>query len=239
LVRARSARHWPEPNRLDIDPGPLHSTSARTWETWHWPGLVRLNIGPGPFDLTATRACSARHWPDPSGSTSTRARRIDISPGYSARYRPGPARLDNSSGALGLKSTRARSAQYGFETVRLDIDPGPLGSTSTRARSARHRLDFLGLTWIGPSQNLSQNAIWIIQKCIQSISNPYPIKWIWFKIQKYEFGFEINPFKWIKTNMDMDNYELDFVVWIFCPPLDTNIRVETAWEIFKILISKI
>ena len=58
-----------------------------------------------------------------------------------------------------------------------------------------------------------------MQKCIQFISNPYPIKWIGFKIQKYEFGFEINPFKWIKTNMDLVNYGLDFVIWIFCPPL--------------------
>jgi len=57
------------------------------------------------------------------------------------------------------------------------------------------------------------------KKCIKSISNPYPIKWIGFKIQKYGFGFEINPFKWIKTNVDMDNYGLDFVIWIFCPPL--------------------
>jgi len=27
----------------------------------------------------------------------------------------------------------------------------------------------------------------------------------------------MNPFKWIKTNMNMDNYGLDFVIWIFCP----------------------
>jgi len=33
--------------------------------------------------------------------------------------------------------------------------------------------------------------------------NSYPIKWIGYKIQKYGFGFEINPFKWIKTNMDI------------------------------------
>jgi len=79
-------------------------------------------------------------------------------------------------------------------------------------------LDCLGLTWIGPSQNPSQNAIWIIQKRIQSIYNPYAIKLIGFKIQKYEFGFKINPFKWIKTNMDMDNYGLDFVIWIFVHP---------------------
>jgi len=79
-------------------------------------------------------------------------------------------------------------------------------------------LNCLGTTWIGPSQNLTQNAIWIIQKCIQFISNPYPIKWIGFKIQKYGFGFEINLFKWIKTNMDLDIYGLDFVIWIFSHP---------------------
>jgi len=69
-----------------------------------------------------------------------------------------------------------------------------------------------------PSQNPTKNAIWIIQKCIQSISNPYPIKWIGFKIQKYGFGFKINPFKWIKTNMDLDHYGLNFVIWIFFHP---------------------
>jgi len=74
------------------------------------------------------------------------------------------------------------------------------------------RLDCLGSTWIRPSQNPTQNAIWIIQKCIQSISNSYPIKWIGFKIQKYGFGFKINSFKWIKTNMDLDHYGLDFVI---------------------------
>jgi len=65
-----------------------------------------------------------------------------------------------------------------------------------------------------------------MKKCIQSISNPYPIKWIGFKIQKYGFGLKINPFKWIKTNMDLDPYGLDLdpygldlVIWIFCPPL--------------------
>jgi len=63
------------------------------------------------------------------------------------------------------------------------------------------RWNCLGSTWIGPSQNPTQNTIWIIQ----NVSNPYPIKWIGFKIQKYGFGFEINPFKWIKTNMDLDN----------------------------------
>jgi len=59
-------------------------------------------------------------------------------------------------------------------------------------------LNCLGSTWIEPSQNPTQNAIWIIQKCIQSISNPYPIKWIEFKIQKYGFGFEINPLNGLK-----------------------------------------
>jgi len=122
-------------------------------------------------------------------------------------------------GPLGSKLARARSARYGPGTARLDIGQGLLDSTLARPPSARDRLDCVGLTWIGPSQNPSQNAIWIIQKCIQSISNPYPIKWIGFKIQIYGFGFEINPFKWIKTNMDMDNYGLNFVIWIFCPPL--------------------
>jgi len=70
-----------------------------------------------------------------------------------------------------------------------------------------------------PTQNPNQNLFWIIQKCIQSISNPYPIKWIGLKIQKYEFGFEINTFKWIKSNMDLDNYKLDLAIWIFCPPI--------------------
>jgi len=84
------------------------------------------------------------------------------------------------------------------------------------------RLNCLGSTWIGQSQNPTQNTNWIIQKCIQSISNPYPIKWIGFEIQKYGFGFEINPFKWIKTNMDLENYGLDFVIWIFCPPLNSG-----------------
>jgi len=79
-------------------------------------------------------------------------------------------------------------------------------------------LNCLGSTWIGPSQNSTQNTNWIIQKCIQSISNPYPIKCIGFEIQKYGFGFEINPFKWIKTNMDLENYGLDFVIWIFSHP---------------------
>jgi len=69
----------------------------------------------------------------------------------------------------------------------------------------------------GPSQNPTKNPFWIIQKCIQSI-NPYPIKWIGLKIQKYGFRFEINPFKWIKSNMVLDNYRLDLAIWIFCPP---------------------
>jgi len=77
--------------------------------------------------------------------------------------------------------------------------------------------DCLGSTWIGPSQNPTQNTIWIIKKCIQIISNPYPIKWIKFKIQNYGFGFKINPFKWITTNRDLDNNELDFAIWIFYP----------------------
>ena len=127
-----------------------------------------------------------------------------------------------------MTSAWTRLARHQSGPARLDIGPGPFSSTSVRAHSARHglgstllnlRLNFLGSTWIGPSQNPTQNRKWIIQKCIKSISNPYPIKWIGFKIQKYGFGFEINPFKWIKTNMDLDNYGLDFVIWIFCPPL--------------------
>jgi len=80
------------------------------------------------------------------------------------------------------------------------------------------RLNCLGSTWIGPSQNPTQNTNWIIQKCIQSISNRYPIKWIGFKIQKYGFGFEINPFKWIKTNMDLDNYDWILKFGFFAHP---------------------
>jgi len=100
------------------------------------------------------------------------------------------------------------SAQCGLGPTLLNLGPNCLGST-----------------WIGPSQNPTQNTIWIIQKCIQSISNPYPIKWIGFKIQKYRFGFEINPFQLIKTNMDLDNYGLDFVIWIFCPPLISTMEM--------------
>ena len=51
------------------------------------------------------------------------------------------------------------------------------------------------------------------------ISNPYPIKWIGLKIQKYGFGFETNPFKLIKSNMDFNNYDLDLAIWIFLPTL--------------------
>ena len=47
---------------------------------------------------------------------------------------------------------------------------------------------------------------------MQYVSNPYPIKWIEIKIQKYGFGFKINPFKLIKSNMILDNYELDFTI---------------------------
>jgi len=63
-----------------------------------------------------------------------------------------------------------------------------------------------------PSQNPTQNPFWIIKKCMQYVSNPYPIKWIEIKIQKYGFGFKINPFKLIKSNMILDNYELDFTI---------------------------
>jgi len=50
------------------------------------------------------------------------------------------------------------------------------------------------------------------------IYNPYPIKWIGLKIQKDGFGFEINPFKWIKSNMDLDNYGLIWQFGFFAHP---------------------
>jgi len=53
------------------------------------------------------------------------------------------------------------------------------------------------------------------------------------KIQKYEFGFETNPFKLIKTNIDLDNYGLDFVIWIFSPPL-TSPKHFTGMGVFII-----
>jgi len=65
------------------------------------------------------------------------------------------------------------------------------------------------------------------------VVNPYPIKWIGLKIQNYGFGFEINSFKWIKSNMNLDNYELDLVIWIFCSPLMNNIRNIYILLIFK------
>jgi len=74
--------------------------------------------------------------------------------------------------------------------------------SSSRLSSTWTRIDSTQ-PGFGPSENPTQNPIWIIQKCIQSICNPYPIKWTGLKIQKYEFGFEINPFKWIKSNMDL------------------------------------
>jgi len=170
---------------LDSTNIPSKSTSAWARETRHWLG---------PFGSTSDRVCSAWHWPG--------LVQLDIGLARSTRHQFGLAWLNIGPGQLGLTSAQASSTRHRLGNAQLDNDPGTLGSKSARTRLARHRLDCLGLTWIGPSQNSFQNAIWIIQKCIQSISNPYPIKWIGFKIQKYGFGFEINPFKWIKTNME-------------------------------------
>jgi len=39
------------------------------------------------------------------------------------------------------------------------------------------------------------------------------------------------PFEWIKSNVDLDNYGLDLVIWIFCPPLIK--RVQNIESVFK------
>jgi len=96
---------------------------------------------------------------------------LDIGMGHSTRHQPCPGRLDIGSDD---------SARHGLGPTLLNLG-----------------LNCLGSTWIGPSQNLTQNAIWIIQKCIQSIFNSYPIKWIGFKIQKY--GLDLKS-----KNMNLD-----------------------------------
>jgi len=45
-------------------------------------------------------------------------------------------------------------------------------------------------------------------------------------LKSKNIGFKINPFKWIKTNMDLDHYGLDFVIWIFYPPLVATMQGE-------------
>jgi len=191
--------------QLDISSSLDNSTSTRVRTTWHQPepddlssvraqapqldigtGLgpatrhrlgsepARLVIGLGPLHSTFAHAHLARHWPGPIDSTSIRVR--------STRHWSEPGRLDIGPGLGDSTLAQARSARHQPGPARFDIDSGLLSSTMVRARSAWHRLDCLGLTWIGPSQNPTQNAIWIIQKCIKSISNPYLIKWIEFKI---------------------------------------------------------
>jgi len=72
------------------------------------------------------------------------------------------------------------------------------------------------------------------------LCNSYPIKWIEFKIQKYGFGFEINPFNWIKSNMNLKNYKLNLVIWIFFLPLLTLLISNSVWQIhhFRNLVTK-
>jgi len=59
----------------------------------------------------------------------------------------------------------------------------------------------------------------------KNVSNPYPIKWIGFKIQKYGFEFKINPFKWIKTNIDLDPIWIGLCNLDFFPPLPLMLKI--------------
>jgi len=140
------------------------STFTRARSTQHWPGPNQLDIDPVPLHLTSIQAHSTQHW---LGLV-----KLDIGLARSARAR----QLIISPALLGSTSTQDCSTRQRPRQARLKIGPDALGLIWARDCSVRHWLDCLGLTWIGPSQNPSQNAIWIIQKCIQCISNPYPIE---------------------------------------------------------------
>ena len=163
-------------------------------------GLSRLYLGSAELISTWVQADSAQHGSRSNGLC------------------PGSSRLSSTWAWSGLGSTqldlnRVDSAEPGFVSSWLDL--GRTDSTWPRPRSTQLDLGLgqLRLTWVRvdlaqlgprPTQNPTQNPFWIIQKCIQSISNPSPIKWIGLKIQKY----------WLKSNMDLD-YELDLTIWTF------------------------
>jgi len=134
----------------------IDSTLARVYLAWHGPNA----------NSTWALAHSVRLGP---GFT-----RLDFGLGDSTWLLPGPTRLEFDLDWLGSTLAQTESTQFWPELNRLDMDSNWFCSTWVRIESAQSRL--------GPSQNPTQNFFWIIQKCIQSISNSYPIKWIGFKI---------------------------------------------------------
>jgi len=81
-----------------------------------------------------------------------------------ARLGPGLTRLNFGPERLGSILAHTNSIRLG---------PGRLGSTWTWADFAQPES---GLSWLNldrAKSNPTQNTIWIIQKYIQSISNPY------------------------------------------------------------------
>jgi len=154
-------------------------------------------MGPGRLDLTWGRVDLTWHG---VGSTQLDLILVWLD---SARPDPGLTRLSSTwaqSRLSWLNLTWARVDSAGLGSVSSWLDLGHNDLTGSRPGSTRLDLgmDQLSSTYARANSNPIKNLFWIIQKYIQSISNPYPIKWI---------GFVINPFKWIKSK---GGHGLDF-----------------------------
>jgi len=183
---------WALVDLAQYGPNGLDSTWARVELAWHGP-RVRVATLPCPdVDSTLLKCRLYLVWV--SNRLGLWPTQLDLGRVYSARFWPGLTLLDFCLGRLDSTLTRTNSAQLWPEQTRLDMDSGWSCLTWAWIDSAQPR------SW--PSQNPTQNSFWIIQK--------------------YGFGFEINPFKLIKSNMNLDNYWLDFAIWIFCPYLSTS-----------------
>jgi len=185
----------------------LDSTStqaclARAFSTRHWPRPTRPNIGLGPIVWISARVRSTQY--------RTRKTRLYIG------LRRLRLNIDHLAqlGQGWLDSTLARNdlARLWPLPTRFDLGPYRLDSTWAQMTQLDVDLGRLCSTWVLSWLNLDWAKSKSNPKC--NLDNPklYPIKWIGFKIQKYRFGFEINPFKWIKTNINLNNYELNFVI---------------------------